>query len=144
VEEGRLHQPASRRLPYGGRELTAHLARLLRLGGAGGAALPRAELDALDRAKAGCMRVLDAKDDLAAAAAQARAALAPVLSPVRINMMGLLCAVWLHEREGVAVVMFPLQAGSCEHRRAGARRCCGARLLRHIDPACMRRPCPYA
>jgi hypothetical protein len=92
VEEGRLHQPASRRLPYGGRELTAHLARLLRLGGAEGAALSRAELDALDSAKAGCMRVLDAKDDLAAAAAQACAWADSHSCPGRVHMMEMLCA----------------------------------------------------
>jgi len=121
VEEGRLHQPASRRLPYGGRELTAHLARLLRLGGAEGAALSRTELDALDSAKAGCMRVLDAKDDLAAAAAQACAWADFHSCSVRVHMMEMLCAVWLHESAEVAVVFIPWQAGLCEHRRAGAR-----------------------
>ena len=70
VEEGRVHQPASRRLPFGGRDLTEHLARLLHLGGARGGALSRAEREALERAKTGCMRVLDSREELAAASAQ--------------------------------------------------------------------------
>ena len=74
VEEGRVHQPASRRLPFGGRDLTEHLARLLHLGGARGGALPRAEREALERAKVGCMRVLDSKEELAAASSQVGAA----------------------------------------------------------------------
>jgi len=65
-----MYHPASRRLPYGGRDLTEHLARLLHLGGAGGAALLRGEREALELAKIGCMRVLDSKDELPAAAAQ--------------------------------------------------------------------------
>ncbi|KAK9842049.1 hypothetical protein WJX81_005988 [Elliptochloris bilobata] len=76
VEEGRVHQPASRRLPFGGRDLTQHLARLLHLG-AGGAALLRAQVEALERAKIGCMRVLDSKEELAAASAQEPGAYAP-------------------------------------------------------------------
>ena len=55
---------------YGGRDLTEHLARLLHLGGTGGAALLRGEREALELAKTGCMRVLDSKDELPAAAAQ--------------------------------------------------------------------------
>lgn len=70
VEEGRVHQPASRRLPFGGRDLTEHLARLLHLGGARGGALSRAEREALERAKIGCMRVLESREELAAASAQ--------------------------------------------------------------------------
>ena len=58
VVEGQLYHPATRRLRYGGRDLTQHLQRLLRQReGSGAAAADGLSLAEAERLKEGCMRV---------------------------------------------------------------------------------------